>query len=466
MGVRWKVAVVPLLAIACGARSGLLAEDDSPASGPDGSSGSGSKSDPGSGSGSGSGGHAAFEDYEPKVVAEAILPERAASPRLSLAMAPSGEAGALFFTTEEDLVGQARWFGDEWKTGLPGTEGQVRFVHDAWIADDGLRSWVSYSVGPSPGSFRSEVFSGGLPMGPATSPYEFQLPYRTAIFAERPQEAHLGPDGHAAAAFLKSLLFQYSVGSSSVSGDDSHLPFLIDYVLAAGNTHSGALIARSPGVVWEEARPSASDLTVVSTVVDGSSEGDPTRPTFVPYDLAYAHSDVAWAAWRVVPRLQEGSTGLMRIAQLGRAGDHRVWELSTILPPSFVRGGGLAVSRDGSVAALLWSDYVSYTTPARIAVVQDGTLIDAVEHSFNTRQTCDLSAPSLSAKGNRVIGSARCSDGSAYLFGVGWLVRLSGEAKDLPVVAVDESGKVGLVAWTELDDVWARYRIRTRTLVW
>ena len=500
MVLRWRGVAVSLLAVACGSRSSLLVEDSLATS--DGATGSGASNPgragggaagsgaapsvgaaPGSGAvgnaggsgavgnagGSGAvgnaGGSVDFDDYEP-TIAGGIYPGKVGAPELALAMAPSGEAAVLFFRTKNGSVGQARWFGVDWEAGLPGTDPSVARVAGAWISEDGYRSWVSYesTQGSSPYPLGSEIFSGGIPFGVTTSVDEFQLPYEQRSFATPPVEIVIGRTGAAVAAFLEANRFQYLTKDDSALGDDTS--FVFPHTLAAGLDSSGALISLHDRVVWDDARWTGSSLLLTTVPVDGTDLSGLPLYTFVPFGLAYAGDDSAWGAWRVVPPIETSSAALIRFGLLRPGGDHLTWELPTIPSPRFLSGGGLTVSRDGQVAALTWGyRFFAEESQVRLAWIKNGRVNDGVTYTLETRSLCRVSAPAVSASGHRVIATAHCSDGGAYLVGTSWLVKLTESALDLPVFALSDPGDIGLVAWTEWQP-WDVGHVETRTLVW
>lgn len=500
MVLRWRGVAVSLLAVACGSRSSLLVEDSLATS--DGATGSGASNPgragggaagsgaapsvgaaPGSGAvgnaggsgavgnagGSGAvgnaGGSVDFDDYEPMLAGE-TYPEKVGAPELALAMAPNGEAAVLFFRTQNGSVGQARWFGVDWEAGLPGTDPGVKKVTGAWISEDGYRSWVSYEFEEesSPYPLGSEIFSGGIPFGVTTSIDEFQLPYEQRSFAKPPVEIVIGRTGAAVAAFLETNRFQYLSRDDSALGDDTS--FVFPHTLAAGLDCSGALISLHDRVVWNDARSTGSSLLLTTVPVDGADLSGLPLYTFVPFGLAYAGDDSAWGAWRVVPPIETSSAALIRFGFLRPGGDHLTWELPAIPSPRFLSGGGLAVSRDGQVAALTWGyRFFAREAQVRLAWIKNWRASEGVTYTLETRSLCRVSAPVVSASGHRVIATAHCADGGAYLLGTNWLLKLSESATDLPALALSDPGDKGLIAWTEWEPGGAGH-IETRTLVW
>lgn len=496
-----------LWAVACGARSGLIVDDNSTffpegpsdlgagASNPGQSGGGGA---PGAGAapsiggapgvgaapdvgggpmgagGSGAsepwtpsptGGGPTFGDHEPEVVEQGTYPERALLPDLALAMTRSGEAAVLFFTSESAHIGQGRWFGEEWKPEHEGTEVGVHGVKRAWIREDGLLSWVSYAVESGTPPLSSEVFSGGLPMGFSTSFEEFRLPLGPGNFEAPPSDIILGPSGNAVAAELSSRQFQYTVDDVSALGDDHGAPC----ALAAGETGVSSLYSVGDQLLWDDARYDG-DLFLHPTRVDGAAQGEPDR-VFLPVGLAYTDDDVAWGAWKVVEPGNTATFPYLRAGELSPDGDHELWDLYVVSAAPFAYGGGLAVTPDGNTAVVLWG-YLPSTqaspagSHARMAWIKDNLLIEGTTHDFLTTSSCRIGPPSLAGSGEQVIASAHCSDGSGFLFGLDWLVRLPGKVAGLPAVAIDESGAVALAAWTERDGATDRYRIQLRTLTW
>jgi len=505
MAMRWRGLTVSLFVVACGARSSLLLED-----GPitaDGDSGSGASKPAGGGGAPGSGASASvgaasgvggaaggggrpgsggalaaggsglgggpfstggridFEDYEPTVTA-ITYPERAASPALALAISPSGEAAVVFFTTEKGHVGQARWLGASWEPGLDGTDDRVRTVTNAWLSEDGYRSWVSYEFarGSSPYPLGSEIFSGGLPFGVTTSIEEFQLPYRQVSFEKPPLEVVLDRSGDTGAAFLDTSRFQYMVRDWSVPGSDSS--YVLPHVMAALEDCPSALISLRDQVLWEDARYDGTGITLSHIPVDGAFMSRLPRHTFVPFGLSYSASSSVWGAWRVVPPASDSSEAFIRFGLLRTGGDHLIWEFPTIRSPRFIEGGGLTVSRDGEVAATTWGYRLANASAVRLAWIKNWVSNEGITVPLETPSLCRVSAPALSASGHRLIASAHCSDGRAYLLAPNWQLSLSDWAADLPKIALSDSGNQGFVAWTEWVPGDSRYRIETRVLVW
>jgi|GEM_PF-3933498 len=96
-----------------------------------------------------------------------------------------------------------------------------------------------------------------------------------------------------------------------------------------------------------------------------------------------------------------------------------------------------------------WGYELSNESQGRLAWIKDGVTSEGPTFLFDSPSLCRMSAPVLSASGHRVLGSVRCSDGTAYLFGETWAWRGPGAIADLPAVALNESGSLGLAAWTE-----------------
>ncbi len=480
MALRWNVIVAPLFAVACGARSGLLLEDAPViADGSGGSSSGRSEGEPGSGDGPGAGGGGApgsgggpgvplgsggepgFWEEEPLGI-EGAYPARASSPDIALAMAPATQSAVFFFATREGSVGQARWFGDEWEPGADGTERGVQSVRRAWIADDGLRSWVSYA--PAEGSpsypLSSEVFSGGLPLGSSTSFQEFQLPRGLGNFDAPTVDIAVSRSGDTVVAFLGHGRKHYVFESRSLGGVVAgFLP-----PLAAGKSKAGALIGFPSGIYWEEARSIDLMSPSFSGFIDEASDGWFGDNPMVPFGLVYTKEDVAWGAWRIAPSFNQ-SVSIIRVARLESDKAPRFFELATA-SSEFAEGGGLAVDQSGRLPLVLWAERFPSKTEVHIAMLENGLLSEKAVHGLETDAPCRVSTPALAESFERLIASAHCSDGSAYLFGVNWAWRLPDRVAGLPAIALNENGSLGFAVWTEDAGQAGEYRIRMRTLTW
>lgn len=409
----------------------------------------------------GSGGEPGLWDEEPLGI-EGAYPARPSSPDIALAMAPATQSAVFFFTTREGSVGQARWFGDEWEPGTDGTARGVQSVRRAWIADDGLRSWVSYA--PAEGSpsypLSSEVFSGGLPLGFSTSFQEFQLPRGLGNFDAPTVDIAVSRSGDTAVAFLGHGRKHYVFERGSVGGVAAgFLP-----PLAAGKSKAGALIGFPNGIYWEEAR--SSDLISLSSsgFIDETAEGWFGNNPMVPFGLAYAKDDVAWGAWRVAPPSDQ-SASTIKIARLESDRTPQILEL-TAASSEFALGGGLAVRQNGSVPLVVWAERFPSKTEVHIAMLGDGLLSERAVHELETDAPCRVNTPALAESSERLIASAHCSDGRAYLFGMTWAWRLPDRVAGLPAIALNENGTLGFAVWTEDAGQAGAYNIRMRTFTW